>query len=87
MITISVVKRTKYACNIFQKGPNMLAKSKIIAESCDYDFLTNLAKTDCNDIGSHFDHHCNHIWSLLEKISIILGLIVVIIAIIFGSLN
>ena len=38
MIAISVLNRTKYDCNLFQKGPNMIAMSKFALESRDYDF-------------------------------------------------
>ena len=49
---------TKYACNVdnkrdllrmqsqFSRGPNMLAMSKMVLESRDYDFWTNLAETN-----------------------------------------
>ena len=37
MLAISNSKRTLYACNLFQKGPNMLAMSKIDPEWRNYD--------------------------------------------------
>ena len=58
MVAIIFMKRTKYACNesddwdlIYlqswsKKGLNMLAILKIVLESRDYDFCTNLAKTN-----------------------------------------
>ena len=45
MIAITNQKRTIYDCNPFQLGPNMIAISEIVLESCDYDFWTNRAKT------------------------------------------
>ena len=45
ILALSNPKRTSYACNLFQKGHNMLAMSKIVLEPRDYDFWTNLAKT------------------------------------------
>ena len=38
IITISVLKRIIYDCNAFQKGPNIIAMSKFVLESHDYDF-------------------------------------------------
>ena len=46
MIAISVLNRTIYDCNIFQNGPNMIAMSKFVLESRDYDFWVNLVKTN-----------------------------------------
>ena len=87
MLAISIIKRFNYACNLnsetdymclqsFQWGPNMLAMSKIVLESRDYDVWTNLAKTNFRGLqaylvpfeteivdilGLNYDHHCKHI--------------------------
>ena len=37
-------KGTIYACNLVHREPDMLAMSKVVLESHNYDFWTNLAK-------------------------------------------
>ena len=46
MPAISNSKLTIYACNFYPRGTIMLAMSKIVLDSPDYDFWTNLAKTN-----------------------------------------
>ena len=45
MPTIFIMKGTQYSCNLSEIGPNMLAMSKMVLESRDYDFWANFAKT------------------------------------------
>ena len=99
MIAITNQKRTIYDCNPFQLGPNMIAISEIVLESCDYDFWTNLAKTKFRLLQSYLVpiwKDCNLIWSALNwwlqsyliliwsSMQSYLGLLVMKIAIIFG---
>ena len=63
MNATKIQNRTIYDCNLFQKGLNMIAMSKIDQESRDYDFRMNLGKTNFDD--------CNHIWFHLKEIEII----------------
>ena len=66
MNEISVPNRTIYDCNLFEKGPNMITPSKIILESRDYDFLTNLVRINFRLLQSYlalFEKDCNDIWS------------------------
>ena len=44
MLAIQNSKRTKYACNLFQRGPNMFATSKTFKESRDYDQWAKVEK-------------------------------------------
>ena len=44
MLAISNPKRTINACNLFENGQNMLAISKIVLRSRDYDFWIIIAK-------------------------------------------
>ena len=63
MNAISVLERTKYDCNLLQKGPNIIARSKFVAESRDYDFWTNYMKTNLRSLQSYlvlFEIDCNH---------------------------
>ena len=65
IIAISNQNRTKYDCNLFQKGPNMIAMSKIILGLDDFDFCMNLVKIDFRLLQSNlvlFEKDCNHIW-------------------------
>ena len=63
MIAMSVTNRTIYDCNLFQKGPYMIAMSKIVRESRDYDFWTNHVKTN-------FQSFQSYLVSLVMKIAI-----------------
>ena len=67
MIAITVLNRTIYDCDVFQKGPNMIAMLKFVLESRGYDFWINLAKQVFDD--------CKLIWSFLQGIAIIYSLI------------
>ena len=44
MFAMTILNRTIYDWNLFQKGPNMIAMSKFVQESRDYDSWTNLVK-------------------------------------------
>ena len=62
------IKRTIpiYDCNLFQRGPNMIAISKIVPGSRTYHFWPILAKTNCWCLQSYlvpFERDCNYIWS------------------------
>ena len=66
---ISIPKWIIYGCNPFQKGPNMIAMSKFVLESHDYDFWTNLVKTKFWSLQSYlilFERDCNHKWFVSE---------------------
>ena len=67
MIAICFTNRAIYDCNLFR--PNMIAMSKIIVESRDNDFWTNLAKTNFPRLKLYlvpFETNCNHIWFALN---------------------
>ena len=78
MIATSISNRTIYYCNLFQSGLNMIAISKFVLKSRDYDFWTNLAKTNFRSLQSYLVQfgkiaiiygpirywHCKHIWPL-----------------------
>ena len=76
MNAIKVAIGTQYACNNdnkgdliciqsqFRKGPNMIAMSKMLLESRDYDFWTNLAKTNFRSLQAYLisiERDCKHI--------------------------
>ena len=66
MNAISIPNRAIYDCNINQLGPNMIAMTKIVLESREYDFWTNLLKIKFRFLQSYlvlFGKDCNHIWS------------------------
>ena len=68
MIAIFITKGTKYYFNVFQKGPNMIAMSKFILESCHMTHVTMISgRISRKQI---FDDY-NHIWSILKDIEII----------------
>ena len=46
MIAMSISNGTIYHCNLFRLGLDMIAISKFVLESRDYDFWTNLVKTN-----------------------------------------
>ena len=59
-------KRTIYACNLFQLGPNMPAMSKLVMEPRDYDW-TNFAETNFRLLQTYlvpFEKDCKHMWSI-----------------------
>ena len=88
MIAISIPKQTIYDSNLYQLGPNMIAMSKIVLWSRDYDFWTNLVEMNCRLLQSYlvpFEWDCNHIWSVSEqRLQSYLVLIVILFAIIYG---
>ena len=61
MIAMTVIMGTKYDCNLFQKGPNMIAMSNFVLKSRDNDFWA---------MKLIFDGF-NHIMSFLKEIAII----------------
>ena len=64
MNTIFIKTRAIYDCNLFQKRRNMIATSELVLKSRDYDFWTNLAKTNFRSLQSYlvlFEKDCNHI--------------------------
>ena len=66
MNAISAPNRTIYDCNPNQLGPNMIAMSKSVLGSRDYDFWTNPVKVNFRLLQSYlvlFERDCNHIWS------------------------
>ena len=69
MNATSVSKGTKYACNLKSKrGSNMLAMPKMVLESREYDFWTNLAKTNFRWLQIYLvpiERDCKHIRSPL----------------------
>ena len=83
MLAISNPKRTIYACNLVGWGPNMLAMSKIVLKSCDYDFWTNHAKTNFGWLQAYLvpiERDCKHSNSLLQRLESYLVPIIKIIA-------
>ena len=81
----------------------MIAMSKFVLKSRDYDFETNPVKVNFRllqsymvwfrveiafILGPHGDNHCNHIWSpLLSRLQSYLVLIITRIAVIFGRFH
>ena len=66
MPAILIIKWTKYACNLFEYGPNMLAMSKIFLKWRDYYFWMNLAKTNFRWLQAYLvriERDCRHISS------------------------
>ena len=63
MLAISNSKRTLYACNLFQKGPNMLAIIKNYFREIRLEIMVTWLRYNF--------WHCKHIWSLLQAIAII----------------
>ena len=88
MLSVSKINWTQYACNLkaktdfhacnlFLKGSNMPAMSKIVPESRDYDFCNNLVKLNLLRLQAYLvpfvikivsifgpcrNNYCNHMW-------------------------
>ena len=77
-----------YNCTLFQKGPNIIAMSKFVPDSPDFDFWTNHVQTNFRSLQSYLvpiENDCNYIWAASElRLQSYLGPFVINIAIIFS---
>ena len=90
MFAISVLKRTIYDCNAFQKGPNMIAIIEILFSRDSSRNHSHVIRGRISTLQSYlvlFEKDCNHIWSVSElRLQTYLVAFIIIIAIIFGPL-
>ena len=68
MVAISNPKLTIYGCNLVHLRPDMLAMTRIVLKSCNYDFAVT-----GRILRKQIFDGCKHIWSLLREIASING--------------
>ena len=87
-MAMSIPSRTINDCSLQQKGPYMIAMSKFVLETRDYDFWTNLVKIKFRLSQSYlvlFVRDCNYISDWKWTLQSYLVPIMISIAILFDS--
>ena len=74
IIAILIPNRTIYDCNPFENGANMIAMSKIVLGSRDYDFWTNLVKINFSLLPSYVIPFISRLHSYKVLILIIIAI-------------